>query len=85
MVAVKPIAAICHGPVDTGGGQRGARPAHDSWPSRRTDLHNAGAQVVDEEVVIDRPFTTSRSPADLPAFYPAIIEQFAKAPHAAAR
>jgi protease I len=39
--------------------------------------------VVDEEVVIDGQFTTSRSPADLPAFCPAIIEQFAKAPHAA--
>jgi protease I len=54
-----------------------------AWPTVRTDLRNAGAVVVDEEVVIDGQFTTSRSPADLPAFCPAIIEQFAKAPHAA--
>jgi protease I len=50
-----------------------------SWPSVRTDLRNAGAEVVDEEVVIDGQFTTSRSPADLPAFCPAIIEQFSRA------
>ena len=56
-----------------------------SRPSRRTDLYNAGAQVVDEEVVIDRQFTASRSRADFPAFCPAIIEQLAKAQHAPAR
>jgi len=43
------------------------------------DLRNAGAEVVDEEVVIDGQFTTSRSPADLPAFCRAIVEQFAGA------
>jgi putative intracellular protease/amidase len=50
-----------------------------SWPSIRTDLRNAGADVVDEEVVVDGQLTTSRSPADLPAFCPAIVEQFAGA------
>jgi protease I len=50
-----------------------------SWPSLRTDLRNAGAEVVDEEVVVDGQFTTSRSPADLPAFCAAIVEQFAGA------
>jgi protease I len=50
-----------------------------SWPSVRTDLRNAGAEVLDEEVVTDGQFTFSRSPADLPAFCAAIIEQFAKA------
>ena len=50
-----------------------------SWPSIRTDLRNAGAEVVDEEVVIDGPLTTSRSPADLTAFCPAIVEQLARA------
>jgi protease I len=77
----KPIAAICHGPwtlveADVVRGHR-----MTSWPSIRTDLRNAGAEVVDQEVVIDGQFTTSRSPADLPAFCPAIIDQFAQAGH----
>ena len=50
-----------------------------AWPSVRTDLRYAGAHVVDEEVCIDGQFTTSRSPADLPAFSAAIVEQFAVA------
>jgi protease I len=50
-----------------------------SWPSIRTDLRRAGADVVDEEVVIDRQFVSSRSPNDLPAFCGAIVAQFAKA------
>ncbi|SBW22226.1 hypothetical protein FDG2_2322 [Candidatus Protofrankia californiensis] len=54
---------------------RGRRIA--SWPSIRTDLRNAGAEVIDEEVVVDRQFTTSRSPADLGAFCRTIVEQFA--------
>jgi protease I len=49
-----------------------------SWPSLWTDLRLAGAEAVDEEVVVDGRFTTSRSPADLPAFCPAIVEQFAR-------
>lgn len=49
-----------------------------SWPSIRTDLRHAGAEVVDEEVVIYGQFTASRSPADLPAFRVAIVEQFAQ-------
>ncbi|MGI5134458.1 type 1 glutamine amidotransferase domain-containing protein [Streptomyces sp. CA-106110] len=75
----KPIAAICHGPwtLVEAGAVRGHRMT--SWPSIRTDLRNAGAEVVDEEVVIDGQFTTSRSPADLPASCEAIIEQFSKA------
>jgi protease I len=73
----KPIAAICHGPwtlieADVVRGHR-----MTSWPSLRTDLRHAGAEAVDEQVVIDGQFTTSRSPADLPAFCPAIIDQFA--------
>ncbi len=75
----KPVAAICHGPwtlveADVVRGRR-----FTSWPSIRTDLRNAGAEVVDEQVVVDGQFTTSRSPADLPAFCAAIVEQFAKA------
>ncbi|MCW2879641.1 MAG: pfpI2 [Sphaerisporangium sp.] len=77
----KPIAAICHGPwtLVEADAVRGRRLT--SWPSIRTDLRNAGAEVVDEEVVIDGQFTTSRSPADLPAFCRAIVEQFAKSEH----
>ena len=73
----KPIAAICHGPwtLITAGVVHGRRLT--SWPSLRDDLRNAGAEPVDEQVVIDGQFTTSRSPADLPAFCPAIVEQFA--------
>jgi protease I len=75
----KPIAAICHAPwtLLEAGVVAGRRLT--SWPSIRTDLRNAGATVVDEEVVVDGQLTTSRSPADLKAFCPAIIEQFAQA------
>lgn len=74
----KPVAALCHGPwtlveADVVRGRR-----LTSWPSLHTDLRNAGAQWVDEEVCVDGQFTTSRSPADLPAFCVAIVEQFAR-------
>lgn len=70
----KLIAAICHAPwllveADVVDGRR-----MTSWPSVRTDLANAGADVVDEEVVIDGPFITSRNPDDIPAFNKAILE-----------
>ena len=73
----KPVAAICHGPwtlieADVVRGHR-----LTSWPSLWTDLRLAGAEAVDEQVVVDGQFVTSRSPADLPAFCPAIIEHFA--------
>jgi protease I len=51
-----------------------------SYPSIRTDLRNAGASVVDEEVVVDRNLVTSRSPSDLPAFCAAIVQQLEQAP-----
>jgi len=75
----KPVAAICHGPWTLAEADvvRGKRLT--SWPSIRTDLRNAGAEVVDQEVCIDGQFTTSRSPMDLPAFCRAIVEQFATA------
>ena len=81
----KPVASICHGPwslVEAGvvGGRR-----LTSFPSLRTDLRNAGAEVVDEQVVTDGNITTSRSPDDLPAFCERIVQEFAGAPqHAAA-
>jgi protease I len=66
--ADKPIAAICHGPwtlIDAGA-VRGHRVT--SWPSLQTDLRNAGADWVDQEVVVDGKLITSRKPDDLPAF-----------------
>ena len=54
-----------------------------SWPSIRTDLRNAGAEVVDEQVVTDGNITTSRSPDDLPAFCERIVQDFAGAGQAA--
>src|SRR3954471_8301239 len=75
----KPVASICHGPwnfveADVARGRR-----LTSWPSVRTDLRNAGAEVVDEEVVTDGNITTSRSPDDLPAFCERIVQEFAGA------
>jgi protease I len=49
-----------------------------SWPSLQTDLRNAGANWVDEEVVVDGNLVTSRKPDDLDAFAAAIVEQFAE-------
>jgi protease I len=49
-----------------------------SWPSLRTDLRNAGADWVDEELVVDGNLITSRKPDDLDAFCAAIVEQFAR-------
>ncbi|MEV7429363.1 MULTISPECIES: type 1 glutamine amidotransferase domain-containing protein [unclassified Nocardioides] len=79
----KPVASICHGPwnfveADVARGRR-----LTSWPSVRTDLRNAGAEVVDEEVVTDGNITTSRSPDDLPAFCERIVQEFAKASESA--
>lgn len=75
----KPVAAICHGPwmwVEAG---VVAGRTVTSYPSFRTDLRNAGANVVDEEVVVDGNLISSRSPSDLPAFCSTIVEQFARA------
>jgi protease I len=71
----KLVAAICHGPwllaeADVLDGKRVT-----SWPSIRTDLANAGADVVDEEVVQDGKLITSRKPDDIPAFNAAIIKE----------
>jgi protease I len=80
----KPVAAICHGPwtLVEAGVAKGR--TLTSYPSVRTDLRNAGATVVDEEVVIDGNLISSRSPDDLPAFCNAIVDAFAQSPAAAA-
>lgn len=77
--AGKPVAAICHGPwllveADLVRGKTAT-----SWPSIRTDLKNAGANVVDEEAVTDGNIITSRKPADVPAFTEALIRLIEKA------
>jgi len=76
----KPVAAICHGPwtlveADVVDGR-----TVTSWPSLQTDLRNAGAPWVDEEVHVDGDLITSRKPDDLPAFCSATIDAFARAP-----
>lgn len=76
----KPVAAICHGPwllaeADIIDGKRVT-----SWPSIRTDLANAGAEVVDEQVVVDGNLITSRNPDDIPAFSQALIKMLAEQP-----
>ena len=76
----KPVAAICHGPwllveADVLRGRTAT-----SWPSIRTDLRNAGANVVDEAAVIDGNLVTSRKPDDVPAFTQALISLIQRAP-----
>jgi len=70
----KPVAAICHGPwtLIEAGVVRGKK--FTSWPSVKTDLVNAGAHWVDQEVCTDGQFITSRKPDDIPAFSRATIE-----------
>jgi protease I len=79
--AGKPIAAICHAPwtLIQAGAVRGR--TLTSWPSLQTDLRNAGAEWVDEEVVVDQGLVTSRGPDDLPAFNAKMIEEFAEGEH----
>jgi len=74
----KPIAAICHGPwtLIEAGGVRDRKMT--SWPSLKTDLINAGAIWVDEDVVVNGDLITSRKPADLPAFNQALIDILTK-------
>jgi len=78
--AEKPVAFICHAgwvPISAGI-VRGRRVT--SFPSIRDDLVNAGAQWVDEEVVVDRNLVSSRMPADLPAFLRALIQLLSRVP-----
>ena len=77
--AGKPVAAICHGPwtIIEANKARGRRMT--SWPSVRTDLKNAGADVVDQEAVVDGNLVTSRKPDDIPAFNREMIKLFAGA------
>ncbi len=81
----KPVGAICHGSwtlieADVVRGR-----TLTSWPSLQTDLRNAGAEWVDEEVVVDQGLVTSRNPDDLPAFCSKLVEEIAEGAHAGQR
>ena len=78
----KPVGVICHGPwtlieADVVKGR-----TITSWPSLRTDLRNAGANWVDEEVHVDAGLVSSRNPDDLPAFCAKVVEEIAEGAHA---
>jgi protease I len=79
--AGKPVAVICHGPwtLIEAGVVRGRKIT--SWPSVKTDLINAGADWVDEAVVVDNGLVSSRKPDDIPAFNQKMIEEFAEGQH----
>ncbi|MDQ3423218.1 MAG: type 1 glutamine amidotransferase [Actinomycetota bacterium] len=75
----KPVAAICHAPwtlieADVLKGR-----TVTSWPSLQTDLRNAGATWVDQEVVVDQGLVTSRKPDDLPAFCATMVDEIGRA------
>ena len=77
----KPVAAICHAPwtLIEAGVVDGRTVT--SWPSLRTDLRNAGATWVDEQVHVDNGLVTSRKPDDLPAFCDKMVEEIAEGKH----
>jgi protease I len=80
----RPVASICHGPWTLLEAGAVAGRTLTSFPSIRTDLRNAGAEVLDQEVVRDGNLLTSRSPDDLPAFCDALVEMVSEAQRSAA-
>lgn len=77
----KPVAAICHGPQTLISAEVVKGRKMTSFSSIKDDLINAGANWVDEEVVVDEGFVTSRSPKDLPAFNAKLIEEIKEGKH----
>jgi protease I len=81
----KPIGVICHGPWTLIEAAAVKGRTITSWPSLKTDLVNAGAKWVDQEVVTDKGLVSSRKPADIPAFSKKLIEEIGEGRHAGAR
>jgi protease I len=77
----KPVAVICHGPWTLVEADVLRGRTITSWPSLRTDICNAGATWVDEEVHVDNGLVSSRKPDDLPAFCAKAVEEFAEGRH----
>jgi protease I len=79
--AHKPVAVICHGPqvLISADLVRGRKMT--SWPAIQVDMRNAGANWVDEEVVVDNGLVSSRKPDDIPAFNRKMIEEFCEGRH----
>jgi len=79
--AGKPVGAICHAPWTLVEADVVRGRTLTSWPSLKTDLRNAGAEWVDEEVHVDQGLVSSRNPDDIPAFNAKIVEEFAEGVH----
>ncbi|MDQ3555604.1 MAG: type 1 glutamine amidotransferase [Gemmatimonadota bacterium] len=77
----KPVSAICHAPWLLAEADVVRDRTLTSYPSLRTDLENAGARWVDEEVVVDEGLVTSRNPDDIPAFNRKMVEEIAEGVH----
>jgi len=80
--AGKPVGAICHGPWTLVEADVVRGRTLTSWPSLQTDLRNAGAEWVDEEVHVDQGLVSSRKPDDLEAFCEKVVEEIAEGAHA---
>ncbi len=79
--AKKPVGAICYAPWTLVEADVIKGRTLTSWPSLQTDIRNAGATWVDEQVHVDQGLVTSRKPDDLPAFNAKIVEEFAEGRH----